>query len=364
MNLLRPAKLAPAGTIAVCIALLGIIGSAVAQRADTTFECVQYQTNVVNGVLMYLQDYDEQFPPSLNTPGQLQKYVSPYVKNRDYFGCPDTGHAYLPNASLAGKSLASIDPSQTVMITDDTAHHDGLRTTAYVDMRVLHGGKFTNTTIGCMGNANAVVSALGIYAADWDDYYPPMHTAAQMDASLGSYVKSTWKFSCPETLQAYQPNPNLSGVNENTIADPATTTGVADQRAHPDGDTTYAYLDGHAFHGQVATGFVTEPELCLNNVKRINLALALYVQDYDETFPPMQNAQVLQTALKPYLRGANPLLFICPVTGLQYMPNSALSYSQLGNIANPSTTVTLKDAARHPNGKTTYGYADFHVQQK
>ncbi|MCL6476635.1 MAG: hypothetical protein K6U75_16510 [Firmicutes bacterium] len=59
-------------------------------------------------LLMYVQDYDETFPP--NT-GDIQAILLPYIKNQEIFNLPGTSFFYLMNAN----SLSGIDrPSETM----------------------------------------------------------------------------------------------------------------------------------------------------------------------------------------------------------------------------------------------------------
>ncbi|GBC94928.1 hypothetical protein HRbin16_00713 [bacterium HR16] len=60
-------------------------------------------------LLMYVQDYDETFPP--NT-GDVQAILMPYVKNQEIFNLPGTNFFYLMNM----EALGSIDkPAETMM---------------------------------------------------------------------------------------------------------------------------------------------------------------------------------------------------------------------------------------------------------
>ncbi len=60
-------------------------------------------------LLMYVQDYDETFPP--NT-GDIQMILMPYVKNEEIFNLPGTNFFYLMNM----ETLASIDkPAETML---------------------------------------------------------------------------------------------------------------------------------------------------------------------------------------------------------------------------------------------------------
>jgi hypothetical protein len=74
------------------------------------------------GMMMYLQDYDERFPP-MRFPAQVQNRVLPYVKNRDVFSCPATGTDYLPNPALNYVALTAIKaPADVTMLRDAKPH--------------------------------------------------------------------------------------------------------------------------------------------------------------------------------------------------------------------------------------------------
>jgi len=60
-------------------------------------------------LLMYVQDYDETFPP--NT-GDIQALLMPYIKNQEVFNLPGTSFFYLMNAEL----MASIERPVETMV--------------------------------------------------------------------------------------------------------------------------------------------------------------------------------------------------------------------------------------------------------
>ena len=101
---------------------------------------------------------------------------------------------------------------------------------------------------------------------------------------------------------------------------------------------------------------------CLSNNKQIGLALAMYVQDYDETFPSMWcfgNCADYNTSpwwalslyggyaslLQPYTK--NYQLFWCPSddTPSSSAANAQCSYEYRWVLANYSRTTPLKDAS-------------------
>jgi prepilin-type processing-associated H-X9-DG protein len=78
------------------------------------------------GLVMYLQDYDDRFPPASTWMDQLL----PYVKIEGDFHCPAAGgvdsgrYGYAFSSKLAGKTLKEIgDPASRILIYDSTSLH-------------------------------------------------------------------------------------------------------------------------------------------------------------------------------------------------------------------------------------------------
>lgn len=84
---------------------------------------------------------------------------------------------------------------------------------------------------------------------------------------------------------------------------------------------------------------------CQRNLKEYSLALLMYVQDYDEQYPPMKFPAQVEHRVYPYVK--NPRVFSCPVTQTQYLPNPALNYLTLSQIGSPATMMVLRDAKPH-----------------
>lgn len=103
---------------------------------------------------------------------------------------------------------------------------------------------------------------------------------------------------------------------------------------------------------------------CQSNLKQFGLSILMYVQDYDERYPPMKFAPQVQNRVFPYVK--NKAVFTCPATGAEYLPNPALNYVNLASIKSPATLVMLRDAKPHTDesGKPSWnaGYADGHVK--
>ncbi|MES2463265.1 MAG: hypothetical protein V4671_22005 [Armatimonadota bacterium] len=104
-----------------------------------------------------------------------------------------------------------------------------------------------------------------------------------------------------------------------------------------------------------------EPKMvCRDNLRQIAIAMMMYVQDNDQTFPQMQSAAQVQNRLRPYLK--NMPSFSCPVTRQPYQPVKALSGKPLASIKYPATTPMLSEAKAHPDGTKHTAYAEGHVK--
>jgi hypothetical protein len=97
----------------------------------------------------------------------------------------------------------------------------------------------------CMSNLKQMCLGLLMYVQDYDEKYPLMKTAVQLQPRLLPYVKNRAIFTCPVTKKPYQPNAGLSYKKLASFASPATTWALRDAQAHPDRMWTVGWLDGH-----------------------------------------------------------------------------------------------------------------------
>ena len=83
-----------------------------ARRAALRQVAISNARQIGLSLRMYLQDYDETFPPG---DGSVNDAIYPYLKNRDLFNNPATGQAGF-SFSLGGEALSSIqNPAETIM---------------------------------------------------------------------------------------------------------------------------------------------------------------------------------------------------------------------------------------------------------
>ena len=119
------------------VALAGALAFPVLEKAREKARETQSLNNLRQLALasmIYTQDNDEHLPP-LKTPEDVKRVLKDppdmvYVQ-------PSSNLPYLPNASLAGKSLgACADPENTILFYEQTPNADGARCAAFLDGHV------------------------------------------------------------------------------------------------------------------------------------------------------------------------------------------------------------------------------------
>ncbi len=334
---------------------------------DTVKLCVENAKSYALGIKEYIQDYDEMLP-IMSSQARINDEIYPYVRDSSVFYCPITLKPYQLNTGLSGKSLGLYpNPSEVWLLMDPIPHPvDGHRTVAYLDWHVVRPGYPTATerTAQCIDNEHQIVLGVMLYSQDYDGFLPYLSNSQQTVTVLTPYVKNSNIFICPQTGLHYLYNSRLSGQSLASITQPAYTWVLTDAATHPDGKKTTAYLNGSVVHpGYAAPGISGAPyannQDCLKSVKMDSLATLMYVQDYDETLPPMYSPAQYDNLLLPYLQ--NKSTIACPITFTLYLPTASLSGIPLAMIEAPASTVVLQDYRKHPDRSFTYGYADGHA---
>lgn len=118
-------------------------------------------------------------------------------------------------------------------------------------------------------------------------------------------------------------------------------------------------------------------DISLSNLKQIGLATMMYVQDYDEKYPPMVAARsvnqispsfrntitaatTVQSRLLPYIKDTR--FFLQPVTQRPYLPNYKLSKVPMANVKDPSHILLFYEDAPDAEGMRNVAYADGHAE--
>lgn len=99
----------------------------------------------------------------------------------------------------------------------------------------------------------------------------------------------------------------------------------------------------------------------LSNLKQIGLALAMYVQDYDEVLPPLGDPAKVKKVLYPYVK--NDALFLQPETKEPYRSNPILSKKKMAHIGSPNSMVVFYEASPSADGTRGIAFLDGHAKR-
>jgi prepilin-type processing-associated H-X9-DG protein len=357
-----------------------LLQAALARRFDPNRACIENLYQMAPAIKMYADDYDSRMPPMQNIY-VLGHILTPYLtvgQQQSPFLCPATRNTpYRPNAALSyadrygvRNQYGEYGTDEDVEIMQDVLPHpDGKFTVTFLDGRVEHGGvDQAEPNQECVERIRSVELGITMYEQDYDERLPIYLADPPVVARIVfPYIKRRRDFICLATNTDYLFNSRLSGVALAAIPDLRRTPLVGDARPHQDGKYTYGFMDGHVERGGVVQppgtgGKPLNPgTACLSRAKQVALGISMYIQDFDERLPPMDNAQVFETVLLPYVK--NDIDFHCAETGLPFEPNSELSYLGLAQIAAPASTVTFHDPVPHRDGLTTYGFLDGHASR-
>jgi hypothetical protein len=299
----------------------------------------------------YSEDNNENFPP-MTSAAAFDAALAPYVHDSNAYYSADTGQPFVPNAALTGNEygqLAAQGP--TPIFQDDPTGQSAV--VAFLDGHIEYGGVETGDPVQVsLSRARALVLGVAQYSQDNNETLPDMETQSAFETAIEPYVIAPFDFTDNLTGQYFIPNADLSGMEERSITqNPATVPVVSDLSPAPDGLTTIAYLDGHAVHGAA----VQPVPSATDSIKDLGLAIEEYIEDYNETLPPLDSETALEAAVTPYIGFGNP--FLSP-SGLPYNLNSSLSGESIADISNPSQVWLLADTVENPNGTLNTVFVD------
>jgi hypothetical protein len=103
-----------------------------------------------------------------------------------------------------------------------------------------------------------------------------------------------------------------------------------------------------------------DSQKCSAHMKKALKAVQMYLQDWDNMFPPATTAQKLSEALQPY--AADKYVLTCPVTRKEYKTNPHITWRPASMYPKLSEVVVLYDAVPHKDKKYLVGYADGSVK--
>lgn len=97
------------------------------------------------------------------------------------------------------------------------------------------------------------------------------------------------------------------------------------------------------------------------HLKQIGMAVTMYMQDYDETLPPMKDATKFAKAINVYVR--NMAVFYNPANARLYVPNLILSGRRLATIPEPASFVMIYEDSPTADGTRGVVFVDGHTQR-
>ncbi|MCS6831294.1 MAG: hypothetical protein NZ749_11725 [bacterium] len=100
-----------------------------------------------------------------------------------------------------------------------------------------------------------------------------------------------------------------------------------------------------------------ETQKCMNHMKLALRAVQMYVQDWEEVFPPATSQAKLLEAIGPYLKD-NKNALTCPATGKPYRTNPHITWRPKSNYPNLGEVVVLYDSAPHKDKRYVVGFAN------
>jgi prepilin-type processing-associated H-X9-DG protein len=223
-------------------------------------------------------------------------------------------------------------------------------------------GGISEDNPNCVRRAARITQATLSYTQDYDEKFPATADPPRFRQDIAPYLPENYPQTCPATGGFYVPNPAIQFISQAALANVYTTEVLRDPAPHADGLNTVTFADGHAERGGVFQG--GDPNrFCQMRARIATLALLMYVQDYDDTFPPAGSAAELRPLLAPYAGAERNL--DCPATDLPFVPNAALSGRSLSDLDTEEwgRVETFRDAAPHPNGVSTVAFLDRHVER-
>lgn len=103
-----------------------------------------------------------------------------------------------------------------------------------------------------------------------------------------------------------------------------------------------------------------ESQKCSVHMKKALKAMRMYLEEWDNIFPPMTTASKLSEALQPY--AADKYVLTCPVTRKEYKTNPHLTWRPVSMYPNLKEVPVIYDAVPHKDKRYLVGFADGSVK--
>lgn len=357
-KVLRPTEAIVLACLSAALGAAGLQAATQVTSFDPAAATVGNARLLLAAEMQYAQNYDERLPPAQTTQA-FQAALRPYVPDPSVFVSRVTGKSFIPNAALSGQPLTALAHPDTVAVFQDAPPPSRtLDTVGYLDGHVERGGVVQgDPRLLSLGNAQALAIGVTEYTQDNDAVLPPTTTQAAFQTALLPYVHSARFFVDPISGKPFLPNPAVSQILLNSIADPSQTIVFQSQKPYQNGTPVVGYADGH-----ITPALPASPgQRDLSQLKQIGLAANQYTQDYDGTLPLTTDYSTFEAELLPYTK--NGQIFVSPGTGLAYLLNPAVSGASLSSIGNPDTVELARDAQLNADGTLNHLEVDGSVRQ-
>lgn len=103
-----------------------------------------------------------------------------------------------------------------------------------------------------------------------------------------------------------------------------------------------------------------ESQKCSAQMKKALKAVQMYLQEWDNVFPPATTAAKLSEALQPY--AADKYILTCPVTRKEYKTNPHLTWRPASMYTKLAEVPVIYDATPHKDKRYLVGFADGSVK--
>jgi len=347
--------------VVTVILLVAVLRPVLSGGTDRNRACVNNAGNIGTGLGMYVQDYDERFPPQVENTPQFEQLLKPYVGPDIHYKlrCPATRNTpFILNAALSGQPTAAFGDDATIeVLRDAKPHPDGKTMVSFLDGHVERDGvDQADPEVECPSRVGKLNIGLLMYAQDYDERLPIFSSDEEVEALLYSYVQSHRPFDCPATLLPYHFNPTISGQPLASFPNPAAVETLRDPKAHKNGKVTIAYLDGTVTRGGQAANGIEEG---LRRARQLAIGVRAYIQDNNGSLPPITDYAAFEAAIFPYVGSSRP--FTYPGTNQGYVLNAALDGHNFADFADPSQVMLLHAPVVDTDGKMTVVYLDRHA---
>lgn len=103
-----------------------------------------------------------------------------------------------------------------------------------------------------------------------------------------------------------------------------------------------------------------DSQKCTAHMKKALTALQMYLQDWDNVFPPATTAQKLSEALQPY--AADKYVLTCPATRKDYRTNPHITWRPASMYPKPNEVPVIFDSVPHKDKRYIVGFANGSVK--